>query len=34
MVYPGLALVGEFGFDDAKYPCFLLFLFLWLPPAI
>jgi hypothetical protein len=34
MVYPGLAMVGEFGYDDAKYPWFLLVQFLCLPPAI
>jgi hypothetical protein len=34
MAYPGVALVGEFGSDDAKSPWFLLLLFLCLPPAI
>jgi hypothetical protein len=34
MVYPGLAMVGEFGSDDAKQPWFLLLLFLCLPLAI
>jgi hypothetical protein len=33
MVYPGLAMVVEFGSDDAKYPWFLLLLFLPLPLA-
>jgi hypothetical protein len=32
--YPGLAVVGELGSDDAKYPSFLLLRFLHLPLAI
>jgi len=32
--YPGLALVGELGSDDAKWPWFLLLRFLPLPLAI
>jgi hypothetical protein len=27
-------MVGELGSDDAKYPCFLLLMFLRLPPDI
>jgi hypothetical protein len=34
IVYPGLAMVGEFVSDDAKKPWFLLLLFLCLPLAI
>ena len=34
MVYPGVAMVGELGFDDAKEPWFLLLMFLYLPFAI
>jgi hypothetical protein len=34
MVYPGFAMVGEFGSDYAKKPWFLLLLFLCLPPTI
>jgi hypothetical protein len=34
MVYLRLAMVGEFGSDDAKKPWFLLLLFLCLPLAI
>jgi hypothetical protein len=33
MVYPGVAMVGELGFDDAKEPWFLLLMFLCLPPT-
>ena len=29
--YPGLTVVGELDSDDAKYPCFLLLMFLPLP---
>jgi hypothetical protein len=32
--YQGLAMVEDLGSDDAKYPWFLLFMFLCLPPAI
>ena len=34
MVYPGLAMMGELGSDDAKQPWFLLLMFLHLPLAI
>ena len=32
--YPGLTVVGELDSDDAKYPCFLLLMFLPLPLTI
>lgn len=32
--YPVLVVVGELGSDVAKWHCFLLFMFLWLPLAI
>jgi hypothetical protein len=32
--YPRLAMVGELSSDDAKYPWFLLLMFLPLPLAI
>jgi hypothetical protein len=32
--YPGLSLVGQLGSDDAKWPWFLLLMFLRLPLAI
>lgn len=34
LVYPGLAIVGEVGFDSAKMQYFLLIAFLYLPFAI
>jgi hypothetical protein len=34
MVYPGVAIVGGLGSEDAKQPWFLLLLFLCLPPTI
>ena len=34
MVCPGLAMLGKMGSDDAKYPWFLLLMFLCLPPDI
>jgi len=32
--YPGLAVVGELGFDDSKWPWFLLLKFLPFPLTI
>jgi hypothetical protein len=32
--HPGLAVVGELSSNDAKYPLFLVLLFLILSPAI
>ena len=32
--YPGLAVVGELGYNDAKYPWFLLLMFLPLSVTI